>query len=64
MTTKHRVLLTSPYEKTTIPRPISSSSTKPDYNTVVHVLLTIECTALDSPDYRGRVVRDLSRTSS
>ena len=63
MTTKHRALLASPYEKTTIPRPISSSSTKPDCNTIADVLLTIEYTALGSPDYRERVVRDLSRTS-
>lgn len=35
-----------------------------DYNTVADVLLTIEYTALDSPDYRAQVVQQLDRNIS
>lgn len=35
-----------------------------DYNTVADVLLTVEYTALDSPDYRAQVVQQLDRNIS
>jgi len=33
-----------------------------DYTTMADVLMTVDYTALDSPDYRAQVVRDLDRT--